>query len=195
MSDYAQPGFYRFNEDSLKLVHFVKSKVNQVDNLLDLGAGSGIIGLELARFYLPGELHLVELQSEFLSYLEQNIQNFSPKETKVETTFSSFKNFNPMRKFDLIVSNPPYYLPGRGQASSDPQRDKARTFREDGWIELLSCIERSLSRQGKAFIVIKNDSLILKEARNSLPKKLKLDVFDQGDIMILELVLIEDKEK
>ncbi len=75
--DYDQPEFYRFNEDSLKLVKWVLLRVSSAQTILDLGAGSGIIGIELSRVLLPSKLTLVEVRQEYSAHLDTNIKKIS----------------------------------------------------------------------------------------------------------------------
>ena len=74
--DYVQPDFYRFNEDSLKLVTRVESTLSKASHVLDVGAGCGIIGIELALRINIGELHLLEVQQDFLPFIETNLNSF-----------------------------------------------------------------------------------------------------------------------
>lgn len=69
--DYSQPDFYRFNEDSTKLVAFIQNHLKKTpQSIIDLGAGCGVIGIELKKLYHEAYLTLVEGQSEFLPYLK-----------------------------------------------------------------------------------------------------------------------------
>jgi tRNA1Val (adenine37-N6)-methyltransferase len=167
MTDYSQPDFYRFNQDSLELVKRVKHNVDKCESILDLGAGCGVIGLELARFYLPHTLALVELQQDYEPLLQHNLSFLMPG-TECSVHIKSFAQWRPTKKYEIIVCNPPYFLPGRGQKSKDPRRDLARSFHQDNWKELLCCIERSLTFEGKAFLVLKNEGLLLTEVRNAI---------------------------
>lgn len=183
MSDYSQPDFYRFNEDSTLLIKFIKDHVVKADAILDLGAGSGIIGIELGNHF-KARVTLLELQKDFIPHLEFNLANICS--THAEIVSGSFGSFFPSKYFDLIVSNPPYYLKGQGEESKDPRRGIARSFQHESWKELLTCIERSLSIQGKAYIVIKNHSQIRKEFEK-YSSNFKTFIHELNDVVILEL--------
>lgn len=162
MNDYLQPTFYRFNEDSLKLVSFVNSIIKDVDSILDLGAGSGVIGIELSNRLVPKELTLLEAQEDYLPFLETNCQALLRIETKSKIILSSFGEWIPDRKYDLVVCNPPYFLPGHGQKSSDPRKQLARTFEKDSWDILIKLVRDCVSEKGRAFFVIRTDEQLLK---------------------------------
>jgi len=169
--DYDQPDFYRFNEDSLKLVKWVLLRVSSAETILDLGAGSGIIGIELARALLPRKLCLVEVQNEYAAHLNTNTKRFLPPCVSSEIQIQSFSQYTASEKFDVIVSNPPYYLPDNGELSSNLNRAVARSFIIDSWKILLEKIADSLSVQGACYIVLKQDNrlyeYIKKEAAHS----------------------------
>lgn len=186
MTDYLQPDFYRFNSDSLKLITFIQAQNLSPQSLLDMGAGSGILGIELARHFDVSHLTLLELQKDFRELLEKNSHTFLSRGTETEILIQSFEDFHPGKKFDLIVSNPPYYLPGHGQESLDKRRMLARSFIQDGPKVLLKKMKEALAPKGRAYIVLKNDEKILKVYREQLEKEGWIE-YPQGDLMILEL--------
>lgn len=184
--DYLQPDFYRFNEDSLKLVNFVTTRVKQTGRVIDIGSGCGVIGIELAQKITIDEIHFLELQPIFKDYLEMNIALFIPK-SKSEVIISSLGVFKSDVKYDLIVSNPPYYLPGAGQLGPNPHRNLCRSFLEEGWMELLQFISDHLSPLGFAAVVIKNDREILKHVEAFAKQfPLKWERTDDGEICFLQ---------
>lgn len=193
MKDYLQPEFYRFNQDSLELVRWVKQQVSKANSILDLGAGSGVIGLELAQHFRPKRLTLLELQAEYAPYLETNVQRFLPPESRSHLAFTSFKEWKPEFLFDLIVCNPPYYLPHAGQLSPDPRRAMARSFIRDNWEELLSCIARSLSLGGRAFLVVKNEDNIIRVVKQELCRRAWQASFAVShELFLVELVRLHE---
>lgn len=158
MSDYHQPVFYRFNQDSLLLVKEVLGSGPVASNILDLGAGSGVIGIELANKLSIRNVHFIELQPEWKTTLERNIAEFLPgRETKI--FWQSVSSWKPSTKYDLIVSNPPYYLPGNGQLSPDPVRAKCRSFLEDDWKTFGEKSFSALAPGGSAWFVTHSDNL------------------------------------
>lgn len=172
MSEYSQPEFYRFNEDSLDLVRWVRDKKLEVSSLLDLGAGCGVIACEYHQGSPVERMTLLEVQEDFRPHLVTNV-----KHPSAEIIIDSFSRFHPDQRFDLILSNPPYFLKGHGQASKDERRNIARSFQRDSWSELLRCVDRSLMPTGRCFMVLRLDSVIEKEIRLGLEEiNLKLSV-------------------
>lgn len=177
MIDYSQPDFYRFNEDSFRLVKLVLSKVTHSGHILDLGAGSGVIGIELARILKPHVLTLVEAQDGYLDHQKKNCDLLLSTEIKIEFEVKKFSEWIPARRYDLIISNPPYYLPGHGERNLDPRKEMARSFILDNWQMLLNKIFEALSDNGKAYLVVRNDKRIIQEISKdtSLEKKIQPD--------------------
>lgn len=181
--DYVQPDFYRFNEDSLKLVTRVESTLSKASHVLDVGAGCGIIGIELALRINIGELHLLEVQQDFLPFIETNLNSFVPQQ-KCVVTISSFSQFHAPHKFELILCNPPYYLPGRGQSNKNLKRGICRSFQIDSWTDLLTLFEESLAPSGKAWVVIKNDKTILELIEYELKGRGLSVVFEESSDLV-----------
>jgi tRNA1(Val) A37 N6-methylase TrmN6 len=191
MNDYFQPAFYKFNQDSTRLIDFVLERNKSAADILDMGSGSGIIGIELANVLKPKSLHLLEGQNVWREYLEKNTELFLKKEIEVEIIMETFGNWKPRKKFDLIVCNPPYFLPGHGEPSSNPLRNNSRSFMIDDWRVLMSKINLSLHESGKAYFVIKDDPRILKEIESNLDK-LDIVKLTKDGLQFLELFRLNE---
>lgn len=190
MSDYSQPVFYRFNEDSLLLVKEIAKSDLKLKKILDVGAGSGIIGIELALKMNIPEVHFLELQEDWKPFLETNIHELIP-ETQAKIFWTSVSGWKSKEKYDLIVSNPPYYLPQNGKISPDPVRAHCRSFLIDDWeIMLEKCLKR-LTPEGSAWFITPRENLvhILKCA------PMKPEVIKSGELVILKFSSSEYKSK
>lgn len=108
MNDYSQPDFYRFNSDSFELINFIKKLNPNVKSILDIGAGSGVIGIEISRSLSIDLVVFVEAQKEFYEHLVLNCNTFIPQISR-EIIITKISNYDSLKKFDLIVSNPPYF--------------------------------------------------------------------------------------
>lgn len=81
----------KFNKDKLKI--------------LDLGCGSGAIGLTLKKLIKNSDVTLVDISKEALEVAKQNAVNLDLDVTFIESDW--FSNLE-ITKYDIIVSNPPY---------------------------------------------------------------------------------------
>ncbi len=183
MTDYQQPEFYRFNEDSLALVKEIVSQGFQPEKILDIGAGSGVIGIELAQKLRIPVVHFLELQKEWAPFLSANIETYL-KVSEVKIFWNSVGRWIPETKYDLIVANPPYYLPENGRLSPDPVRARCRSFLEDNWETLFAKSFSALKPHGHAFFVTTPDNLgHVKRAARDLP----LRIIEKNNILILRI--------
>lgn len=76
---------------------------NPVD-IIDLGTGSGVIGLTLEKKVSTNSVDLVDISKEALEVTKINKDNLNSKANLIESDF--FNNVND--KYDVIISNPPY---------------------------------------------------------------------------------------
>jgi tRNA1(Val) A37 N6-methylase TrmN6 len=145
--DYKQPNFYKFSEDSIVLSQFASKFIATKRRVLDLCAGSGVVGIEIAHASKQTfSLDFVEVQQEFIPYLYENLSLISDFPTRVFE--SSIGNFKPDTNYDLIVCNPPYFLKGEGRESPNWNKQVSRTFEIDNISILLNCAINLLSRSG-----------------------------------------------
>lgn len=98
---------YCYNTDSLILAHFAKGFIRSGNRVLDIGAGSGILGLLCAR-ERPISLEMVELDSKacFLARLNADNTKFA-KEVIIHN--QNIFDFQAQGLFDVVISNPPFY--------------------------------------------------------------------------------------
>jgi tRNA1Val (adenine37-N6)-methyltransferase len=159
---YSQPDFYRFNEDSLKLVSFV------VDNhefsssapisVLDLCCGCGVIGIE---FFLKSkklgldfaELTFIEKNKKFQEFLEYNQRQFLSDENFVNNFFMDLNKFSQEKKYSLILSNPPYYSQKKFRMSENHDRNQARSYSDDFFKSYFAFFEKNLIPEGRAYFL------------------------------------------
>jgi release factor glutamine methyltransferase len=86
------------------LYYYDKYFQNQEVNVLDLGTGSGCIGLTLAKEEIKMNVSVSDISEKALHVTKQNKEKLHANVTIIESDL--FKNID--GKFDIIVSNPPY---------------------------------------------------------------------------------------
>lgn len=101
---------YCYNSDTHFLYNFIVQSLKKFKNikgeLLDIGSGSGILGLLVSREYENLSLNQVELQKTFQFLSTLNAKNNKIYANLYEGSFLE-KDFD--KKFDICVSNPPFY--------------------------------------------------------------------------------------
>lgn len=92
------------------LVELALAKISGENKLVaDLGTGSGAIALALAHEQPSWEIHATDASLEALAIAKLNAERFSRK--NVIFHYGKWCAALPNKKFDLIVSNPPYIAP------------------------------------------------------------------------------------
>lgn len=117
---------YRFSLDPLLLCSFAAPALGA--RVIDLGTGSAVIPLVLARRTEQATFVGVELQDGMAELAQRNVQlNGLPDRITIlrEDVLGLRKRF-PVSSFDLVLSNPPYRKRGTGKVSPKVGRDDAR---------------------------------------------------------------------
>lgn len=97
----------KVNTDGVLLGAWVT--INQPTSILDVGTGTGVIALMLAQ-RSEATITAIEIEENAASEAVQNVLN-SPWNTRVSVLPADFRDYskNSPGKFDLIVSNPPFF--------------------------------------------------------------------------------------
>jgi tRNA1Val (adenine37-N6)-methyltransferase len=149
---------YRFSVDSLLLFSFVK--VGHAKKVCDLGAGSGIIGLLLAKESPHLLVYLVELQKGLYENCLKNIRINDLME-RVYALNEDIKEIARGRAvkgleantFDIVVSNPPFRRPKTGKISPEDERAIARHEIAVELKDVLQASSRLLKNGGRLYII------------------------------------------
>lgn len=104
-----------------ELVEHVLKEVSTANHIVDLGTGSGCIGVTLAAELKVSRLTLVDISESALTVARKNAGQTSGI-TTVCADFTA-ENFLLSEKADLVVSNPPYVLPQEHGALEPGVRD------------------------------------------------------------------------
>lgn len=109
---------YRYNSDTMFLYDFIREGGVRGE-VLDAGCGSGVLGLLLKRDFPKISLSLLDI-------LEANVNlaaaNASQNGLKAEFITADFAKFKSEKRFDLIVSNPPFYHDGVKKSENEHLR-------------------------------------------------------------------------
>jgi len=129
------------------------SLYHQPETILDVGAGTGLIALQMAQRSTAETIDAIELDE---SAYEQCVANFEASHW-ADRLFCYHAGFDEFvdeieDKYDLIVSNPPFYTEEMG--SGDTSRDQARQNSSLPFDELLKGVSGLLSEAGLLSVII-----------------------------------------
>lgn len=154
---YQSKNGYRFNSDSMILSWFINRNCGisgSGKNVLEIGAGSGIISIVLKRRgFLPG-IDCVEIQKPMFGLLEKNIV-LNGLSTEITPIFADFITFSAekRKKYDLIFTNPPYFANESGHINPDSEKALAKHEVAGSLADFFSA-SKNILRKGGRFAVI-----------------------------------------
>lgn len=121
--------------------------------ILDIGTGTGLIALMLAQRCNLANIDAVELNAEAFEQAVENFEN-SKWGDRLFCYHASIQEFAQEfdEKYDLIVSNPPFFNPTNYQISEN--RVMARHTQTLSYPELLKCTAQLLSKNGTCAFII-----------------------------------------
>lgn len=136
--------------------------VGDADSLLDVGTGTGLVALMLAqrRSASPSAFHIdaIDIDEPATRQAQLNITD-SPYSELISVRHASLQTFaaDTDRRYDLIVSNPPYF--DRSLKCPDPQRSMARHSDTLPLPELLNSSHRLLAPGGRIALILPHSRL------------------------------------
>ena len=157
---------YCYNSDTMFLYDFI-TKFNIKGDVLDVGGGCGVLGLLIKRDFRKINLTIIEKQKIMSDLI---IKNAIENSLEVEVINSDFLEFNFNKKFDFVISNPPFY---KGTLKSDNEIIKIARYEEFLPIEKFFNKVNSILKERGEFIFC-YDAKRVDDIIKLLPKPLKI---------------------
>ena len=132
----------------LDYIHHLADLLSSEENIkiLDIGTGSGCIPITLAKLFPAAEIVAVDVSEGALKVANSNNDKLETKVTFTTLDVLTESNWEKLRDFDIIVSNPPY-IDGndphlsQGDVRFEPQT--ALVAEQEGFADLLHIIDHS----------------------------------------------------
>lgn len=157
---------FSFSIDSILLTKFCKLKSNK--DLIDIGSGTGIIGLRLNYLNDIKNLYLIEIQREMSNLINKTIEKNNLKNVKlINEDLRELDYFFENSSIDYIVSNPPYKKMGTGILNEDENFLISRYEYTLKLEDILNFSYKKLKSNGKIFLIYSMERLVdvISEAR------------------------------
>lgn len=137
------------------------AEADQPENILDIGTGTGVIALMLAQRFENSRIDAVEIDQSAAETASRNFSNspFAERMSLYSMGFEQFFESNPDKKYDLIVSNPPFYI----NSLKSPKADKqlAKHADADFFDRLIFNSSKHLADNGLIYLILPLDTVVL----------------------------------
>jgi len=141
--------------DAMLLGAFVEVDA-QVQNILDIGAGTGVISLMLAQKFELAQIDAIEIDESSCIDTKRNFEESSWSERLVLFQ-KDIKEFNFSKKYDLIVSNPPYY-----ESAYFDETNKKHSAKHNklnlAISELFDIVQLNLTDEGNFWVILPSEN-------------------------------------
>lgn len=119
--------------------------------ILDIGTGTGVIALMLAQRFADARIDAVEIDASAANAAHINSNN-SPFAPRVSVHHSAFEKYKTEEVYDLIVSNPPYFV--NDLKNKEIRKGIARHADEDFFDVLLLKAAAMLHENGSIWLIL-----------------------------------------
>ncbi|MES1225854.1 MAG: methyltransferase, partial [Bacteroidota bacterium] len=125
---------------------------SEARSILDIGTGTGIIALMLAQKSM-GQIDALDIDENAYIQAKENVEHYKWKD-RIAVHHTSFQDFalKNNTRYDLIVSNPPYFIDS-SKASAE-SRTAARHTDSLPFEELLNGVIKMLDKKGKFCVIL-----------------------------------------
>ena len=181
-----------FGIDAVLLSDFAKDIRNN-STVLDLGTGTGIIGILLCAKTKLSKIYGIDIQKDVcdMAFRSVKLNNLEDKFEIINTNIKKLTNTFEEASFDAIVSNPPYKKDNSGLKNESETKLISRHEITASLEDFISISSKLLKNNGNIYMVHRperlSDLFFLLKKYNLEPKKLRLvqSYFDSKPKLIL----------
>ncbi len=130
------------------------ANIKGANYILDIGTGTGLIAIMAAQKNKTATIDAIDIDDSAIHQATKNINN-SPWKNRIHLYKQSLQNFiseENKLKYDLIISNPPYF--NSGSEAPQKKRQIARHTETLSHIELAKGIAYLLAPTGKCAVIL-----------------------------------------
>jgi len=126
--------------------------VDDAQKILDIGTGTGLVALMLAQ-RCDAEVLGIDIDKNAFLQATENINNapWSNRITLIENSIQDFSELT-TKRFDLIVSNPPYFV----NSFKSPSESRTKARHTDSLLheDLILCAKKILTQTGRICLIL-----------------------------------------
>jgi tRNA1Val (adenine37-N6)-methyltransferase len=120
------------------------------NHILDIGTGTGLLALMLAQ-KVRGNIDAVDIDEKAFEQAKENFEN-STWVSRLRAYHSDIIEFAAGKKYDIIISNPPFFRDSL--KSGDIQKNLAKHTTALSYADLAATVSKSLGNNGKFYILL-----------------------------------------
>lgn len=127
--------------------------VDGVKSVLDVGTGTGVIALMIAQRTegeLQPQIDAIDIDLPSAEEAKENFEN-SPWADRLRVFHSALQDY-PLKEYELIVSNPPYF--DNSLLNPDSRKSGARHTFSLSYIDILEYASEALSAEGRLALIL-----------------------------------------
>ena len=174
----------KINTDGVLLA--AMAEVDGKKTILEIGTGTGVIALMIAQRNELALIDALEIDALATQTAAENFKN-SKFHNRIKAHHQSFQDYfkvNGNCIYDLIISNPPYFL--NALKSKEEKKNLARHTNEGFFNELMTCAYQHLTPRGTLQIIVPTqiEQLILVIANSNqlqLHSKISISSFENSE--------------
>ncbi len=150
--------FFCFGVDSVLLADFAK-EIKNGSNILDLGAGNGILELLMSAKVSKSKITGIEVQKKIAELANKNIV-FNGLQNRCKVMNINIKEFDEKNKYDAVITNPPYKEMGTGLKNEAESKIIARHEILGNLEDFINIASKALKDLGSLYMVNRPERLI-----------------------------------
>lgn len=139
----------KISTDAILLGALAKAK--NPGRILDIGTGTGVIALMLAQRFSAAKVTAIEIDGDAAKQAAENFRE-SQFSSRIQLVHGSLQDFALPEKYDLIVSNPPFFADHL--KSQDSKRNKALHTEELSFEDLIEKASHLLFDLGAFWVIL-----------------------------------------
>lgn len=127
--------------------------VDGVKSVLDVGTGTGVVALMIAQRTegeLQPQIDAIDIDLPSVEEAKENFEN-SPWADRLRVFHSALQDY-PLKEYELIVSNPPYF--DNSLLNPDSRKSGARHTFSLSYIDILEYASEALSAEGRLALIL-----------------------------------------
>ncbi len=146
---------FQFGIDAVLLADFALKTIRKSDNVIDLGTGTGIIPLLMAKKSKSVDFTGLEVQKESAEMAARSvaINNLEEKIRIVHGDLCKISELFKRHSFSVVTSNPPYMIDSHGQANELDAKTIARHEILCTLEDVIAAADYLLAPHGRFFMI------------------------------------------